>query len=89
MTGVGEASKFRLGPVWAIAAFELLCDHLDGQPDPSARGVTAAQFASDFCRPLKAGETWCKQQMSNFKKVAESSGSFQCLVCSWRIGVVT
>ncbi|CAE7241869.1 unnamed protein product, partial [Symbiodinium sp. CCMP2592] len=74
LCGVGEAAKYRLGPGWALAAFQLLLDHLDGQ----VLQVTTAQFSNDFCRPLKAAEVWVKQQLSAHRKIAESSGSFQC-----------
>ena len=74
MVGVGEASKFRLSLDWGVAAFNLLLDKLD-----AGQAMTAAQFASDICRPLKASEGWCKSQISTFGRVAASSGSFQLL----------
>mgnify|MGYP001821062035 CR=1 FL=1 len=77
MCGVGESARFRLSSRWAMAALDLVCDRMD-----AGLGVTAQQFAQDFCRPLKASDQWHKQMLSQYKDAAKTSGSFQILACS-------
>ncbi len=71
MIGRGEELRFKLSPRYARAAFDLLFEKVD-----TGLTIASAEFASEFCLPMKHVETWEKAQVKIFGACASTFPAF-------------
>ena len=70
--GRGEAARFKLSAEFGMVALDRLFDNLEG-----SKSVSAKEFVSDYCNPMKALETWQRQQIARFGRVASDFPAFK------------
>ena len=73
--GRGEAARFKLTPEFAMVALDQLFETLEG-----GKIVSAKEFIAEFCNPAKALESWQKQQIGRFGRVASEFPAFKRVV---------
>lgn len=72
LLGRGESARFKLSVPYAKTSLDRLFDALD-----AGKAVSAKDFANDYCMVFKQLETWEKQQVAKFGKVAKYFPAFQ------------